>query len=454
MIETMLGAARVSNARFDEGPLRVGSLRAGLRFEQHGLYRINRSLLLVGSFFLSWHLLRIPSANFNLSDAAFLAGCFLLLFSGQLNVSIFGRSTGIWIAGLTFMLGGMLIGTLDHGYASRWVIVSSQYVLALVVIPAFLASMNRDLLQRGAMAFVFGTALSQVLGVIALRFFTYDQLLPYFGRTFLRGNGRLGGMAGEPNSNGAVCVFALIILVHAVLGRRISGRVALPVAAAVVAGLVSSASFTAMAAATASVGALVLLSRFRALWKVGLPVALLALAYFELGGPMPSAFEERVGDAVVTMDPSKAGTFTGRTELVEEAWQKADAHLLIGLGTDRYREVSSRGAPVHNLYLLLLNEGGLLSFFGLLTLTCCLFVNAFSLARFDRLDGAACLAITIAFTIYCSSMPHLYDRLWTVPVMLMCAVAMAPGAALHQSRFAAVSPMGPARFEKRDDPWA
>src|SRR3546814_14522839 len=82
------------------------------------------------------------------------------------------------------------------------------------------------------------------------------------------------------------------------------------------------------------------------------------------GAPLPKAFQERVGNAVESGDINQAGTFLNRSQLMEEAWGFAEDYTVIGMGVDRYRELSAYDNPVHNLFLLIWNEGGAIAFCG------------------------------------------------------------------------------------------
>lgn len=384
------------------------------------------TLLIVACFFMSWNLLRIPATNLTFSTVIFALLAVLLLFTSRLRMALFGRFTAFWLSGTALLIAGLLVGSLANGTVARWTIVGGQYFVALAILPAVLVSMSDKVLHRAALAFVFGVALSQLIGVIAIQFLTYDDLTPIVGRTFLLGNGRLGTMTGEPNSNGAQCAFALVLLVHAALGRRLPGIVAFITGTVILAGMVASASVSSFIACIIGLAILLVFTNFGIIAKVVLPAAILLFVYVGFGGPVPAIFVDRVADAAMTFDWTRAGTFTGRVALMEEAWRLSDENLLVGLGVDRFREVSSHGAPVHNLYLLLLNEGGFMSLLGLLIVVFSMFAAALDIQRRNRLNGALCLSMTTIFFVYTMSMPHMYDRIWAGPVLIAFAYAMAP----------------------------
>ncbi|KRA83606.1 O-antigen ligase family protein [Altererythrobacter sp. Root672] len=385
----------------------------------------NRLIVIAACFFLPWQLVRLPQENLSVSDMLFAAASLVLLLSGKLRVDVFGRLTIFWIGGLALMLGGLLVSSLASGEPDRWMPVAAQYLFALLVIPMVLRSCDRLTLQTAVTAFVVAVAISQLIGLLIIQFLTYDDVAPYVGQTVLSGNGRLGTLTGEPNSNGAVCVYALVMLLHCAMDRRMPIRIAVVCGGLIVAGLIASASFSAVAAGVLAISLFLVLGRFSNFVRFAVPLALVAVTYVWAGGPLPKPFEDRVVAAIATGDLDKAGTFTGRTHLVAEAWQMANDNMLIGLGTDRYREVNPEGMPVHNLHLLVLNEGGAVAGLGLTAMLVSMCLTSLLIWRNHRLDGAACAAITAAFFIYTMSIPHMYARIWIGPTLIVFALAFA-----------------------------
>jgi hypothetical protein len=190
-------------------------------------------------------------------------------------------------------------------------------------------------------------------------------------------------------------------------------------------GLVSTASFTAFSAAVIGVGVMVLVSNPARFLKTAAPVAVLLFVYITSGLPLPGLFEARVGAALTSGDLSSAGTFLGRWELLEEAWNLSSGTILIGYGADQYRHVSAHLAPVHVFPMLILVEGGLIALVGLLVLFGILLFRAVLGMRHDRYGGAMALAIFAQFVVFSLSVPHMYARLWIGPLLLALAAIYA-----------------------------
>lgn len=381
-------------------------------------------LLPIASFIMSWRVLRLTQANLTLSDGLLAAAIAILVVAARLEMKPFGRLSGAWIMGLTLMLGGLLASSLYHADTNRWLIVAAQYIFAMLLFPMALSSVSSGLLRRCVLAYLYGTAASQAISLAIAPFYAEAEWLHWLGRGFFTGNGRLGALTGEPNPNGAVCAYALVILLHAMLSRWLRLAVAIPLAVLIGWGLLASASVTGFAATVIACVVFLGFSHPRNLAKVGIPFAACVGIYFAVGGPIPQTFEERVYEAMASGDPDKAGTFIGRSALIRESWAMADDNLLVGLGADRYRVESIYGAPVHNIHLLMLNEGGLICAIGLWTLFGTMFAAGFAVLGRVRLDGAACLGVTTAFMVYAMAIPHMYTRIWAGPPLLFLMWAL------------------------------
>ena len=138
-------------------------------------------------------------------------------------------------------------------------------------------------------------------------------------------------------------------------------------------------------------------------------------------------FRDRVLNGILAGDVEQAGTFSDRVMLIQEAIRIAPDWLLVGMGADQYRYFSAYGHPVHNTYLLLLNEGGLLSLSGLLLLLLTGLPAAFLALSSGptRKNGALTLTILLIYALVLSTFPHFYARFWNVPLILALSVSCA-----------------------------
>lgn len=403
-----------------DSPVEAG-LRTDVRYvraDDDIWLRLARYALYAAVFFSSWTLLRPGSANLTLSDFA-LGAAFLVFFArGRLRPLPFGWLTPFWLIGLIIMLGGLLFSTLINGDVTRWIIVAGQYLFAFLLIPMVLMGQDVLFTRRLPLIYIAGTAVSQTIGIASSYIWTYAQTAAVFGDGFVTGNGRIGAMTGEPNPNAAVIAISLAMLIYCIRTRRIPIFLAIICAVPLVWGLLASGSFTGFSSAVVAVSIMMAISGIRLFLKVGFVAAVAGAIFFASGAPLPTVFEERVAGALSTGNINQAGTFTGRAALIRDAWENAEDTILVGVGVDRFREVSQYGAPVHELHLLIWNEGGLVAFLGLLILISALIVFALSAVSRNREEGSMILAVVAVFMIYTFSIPHMYSRQWIMPVML------------------------------------
>ena len=94
--------------------------------------------------------------------------------------------------------------------------------------------------------------------------------------------------------------------------------------------------------------------------------------------------------------------------------------LIVGLGADQFRERSVQEAPVHNLYLLLWVEGGLLAVAGWVMFSGVGVLLWFAIRRAGghKYALAAVATTLVVFLTIAMFNSHMYARYWTAPVFL------------------------------------
>ncbi|PSJ36378.1 O-antigen ligase family protein [Allosphingosinicella deserti] len=422
------GPASASVRTMDVRPARfTDPRRSDSRIEPGSdlLTATGRLLMFLSVLAGSWHLLRPGTLNISVSDVAFV-GCFaIMVATGRLSGTPFGGLTPLWFLAVATMLGGLFVSTAIHGDLSRWLVVGAQYSFALCLIPMLLNSYSMSETSRLPLIYCLGTAMSELIGIIAINLFSYGQTSALLGTKFITGSGRLGALAGEANWNGAVIAFSLPMLIYT-LHKRIIGWIPAAICGAILVwGLLLSASFTGFSATMLSVSVTLLLLGWRQMMRLAVVLGIAAAIFFASGAPLPATFEKRVAGAIASGDLNQAGTFAGRAELIKEAWGMAEDTAIIGLGVDRFREESLHGAPVHQLYLLIWTEGGFIAFLGLLATLGVLGLLAFNALRIDKAAGAMAAGVLVVFLVYTNSSAHMYARLWLMPVMVALSAVYA-----------------------------
>jgi O-antigen ligase len=368
-------------------------------------------------FFSGHAVLKVGGVNLTVADIFLMIAAAVFIGQRRFNLAPFGSMTPIWLLGLAAMLGGLFVSTLANGDPIRWVNIASQYSVAFLVLPVILMAVERRFARQLVLIYVAGIVVSQVIGILAFNFLSWSDTR-FLSPGFIAGNGRVGAMAGEPNPNGATIAFALAMLVYAARKKMIRPLLAAALGGILLWGLLLAASVTGFTASLIAVVIVLGVIGMGRLLKVALVLAVGVTLYLGSGAPLPKAFEKRVAVAITSGDVSRAGSFKNRSELMQEAWVMAEDNIFYGLGADRYREVSEYGAPVHNLHLLIWNEGGALAYAGLLLMLGLMVVLALAGLRERREEAAMALAVIAVLLIYTNAAPHMYSRFWVLPAIL------------------------------------
>ena len=396
-------------------------------FEPDGIVafaqRLVQPLLTIAVLFFCFHLWRVGEVNVTLSDTMFILVVVIELGLGHLNGRPFRDLTPVWLASLLVMLGGLLVGSWLNGDPVRWLIVAAQYMFSYMLLPMVLIR-ERTMLERMVVALIIGLTAMESLGILVYYTFDHVQATETFGRDFLTGGQRLGAMVGDANWNSAVIAMALPFTMYAAIRRLIPPGAALVAAAVLCWALMLAASFTGFCAAMLSMSAMAVAAGIRPSPKILLLAGALIVGLYASGYQMPQIFAKRVALALQTGDLDSAGTYDDRADLLAEAWEHAEHTAIIGMGVDQYRKFSAHGQPVHNMYVLLLAEGGIVAVAGWIGVLLSLVFIPLSRLRRHRVEAALCLSTIMVFQVFTLASPHMYARLWMVPVFMSVGLVL------------------------------
>jgi O-antigen ligase len=372
--------------------------------------------------YLTWRPLEVM---FTYSDALFLIGAAILLYKAQLPTHALGALTPLWLSSFSLFIGGLLVGSLVNGVPMRWLIVACQYSFSWVLLPLLLIGHGRENTFSLIKAMIAGIFAVQVLALLIyfLHGGTPQEVEALLGPEFLAGNRRIGAFVVDGNWNAATISMSMMFVIYAAIKRAIPIWVTIIVAIVLIVGLVLSASFTGFVGIVSALGIFAVVAAVRPRLRVILVAATIVAVLTQSGYSLPSAFETRVAAALANGNLSQAGTYEGRMTLIEEAWQIVENHTLVGLGVDQYRAVSEERAPVHNMYLLIWAEGGIPALLGWLGMLATILAVAVLCYRADRVTAALLISVLWTLLIFSMANPHMYNRIWAVPIALALATA-------------------------------
>ena len=387
---------------------------------------IIRYALIIGVMLTPFMMWRFhPDIQFTLSDGCFLMAALLATASGRLNLKPFADMSPWWLFSFCLMLFALGASSLVNGDPIRFTITGSQYVFAYLALPflLFAGTWKDEILL--AKFFVAAVVAAEAFSVALFYYYGENHAsAAWINQDFITGAGRLGSFTASANRNAALISLTLPFVLYFAKMRLVPLWICLVSAAILMLALVLTASVTGFVSSIAAILIFALASYGWRAWKpISAAVGVLILA-FSAGLPIPDTFEERVLSAFETGDISEAGTYGGRMQLIEEAWQLSDNTHLLGIGADQFRSISVQGAPVHNIILLIWTEGGMFALLGWTLAMGILALIALRTIKYDKAAAALALSVALSFFIISNASTHVYARLWVVPILIATRFAV------------------------------
>jgi O-Antigen ligase len=394
-------------------------------------------------FFSMFPSLRPQNLFFTLSDLIFCFSAALLLLSGRFRMAPLGPITVPWMIAFAIFGSGLMISSLMSDEPQRVLIVLAQYAFAYVLLAYVIVRTDESVVDSFVKMFVLGTVFVNGFGLVVFFLGIDDQF------QYVTGSGRLASFMSDPNANANIIGLTLPFVLYLWFSKKWRLSYVLPSLAILSYSLVATSSVGGLLWSLAGVAIFILLTiNLRTLVGVATCLAIAVPLLVKFGPEfLPETFQSRVLGAAESGDLSQAGTFSYRMGLIHEALSVVDDQMLVGLGADQYQDWSGSGYPVHNVYLLLWAEGGLVTLIGWVMLPQIIALAAlwvFSRPG-GRLVAATVLAVLAVYLLAASGTAHMYGRFWVVPLQLAMALLMVSWAGRRQPASAAPTARRPRR---------
>ena len=389
-------------------------------------FNVELAIVKLAVFLAPMAALRFSAIFITMSDVIFALALLVRLAKGKIPLYPFHDATRYWYAGLVLVGFGIMISSIFHGAAMDGSIMTSQYFFSYLCLPLVIMGRRYD----EAVALVKVGAWS-IAVICAIGIFAYVYDIRSFGHInkLVTGSGRVASLLDNPNTFASLIALYFPIMMFLVSKKEMNVIIITSLISLLLISLILSGSNSGAISCFIGIMAFILL--FGSLRQVIVSIfAATAFVYATIRWGklfLPSVFQDRVLSAVLEGDASEAGTFDFRMALIREAIGKLDNNLIIGMGADQYRPNSDLGLHVHNTYLLLTNEGGLIALIGLIVILATAARIGFSCigVRGGRAEAAAILAAVVAIGSVMMSITHVYARFIIVPLLLLLGVAVA-----------------------------
>ena len=300
-------------------------------------------LLIGGVFLCSMVYIRPTAENVTVSDILFAAALFALLLDRKISFYPFGRmSVAVWLVGLSMLLTGLTVSSINSPDPMRAIIVVAQYAYAYFAVVLIFGSQSAKNIVTFAKVYALSIVVICLHGV---------YLIHYDGQRdtiFVTGSGRLTGLMERTNECATVIALCVPIVLALCTAGHIRKTSAFLAVAIMTYGILLTGSNSGLLSLVCGVG---IFAIFGVNWKHILLPLFLSATILALGGGfvteyLPETFQKRVLGALESGDLGKAGTFDGRIELINEALELTSSTMLVGVGADQYRVSSAFAAPV------------------------------------------------------------------------------------------------------------
>lgn len=382
--------------------------------------RLEFALVALAVLFSPVNYLRLDAVYFTLADGFMLIALPVLIANRRFSLQPLGPASPLWLGATLMIATGLMLGSMVNGDPVAGVTGVAQYIFSLVLVPLLLVNRPQEEVVQLIAVFVLSMVLVALHGAWLVNF--HEGPTP-----FIAGNGRLRSLVERSNECASLMALAIVFLLWLRFTRWLpvwAFAAALPVLGY---GLLLTGSNTGVLLTIAGSLALAFLSGSMRIGLILLLSGAAALAVTILWGELflPDVFVRRVLGALQSGDIAEAGTFEGRLLLMREAERIANDTILIGLGVDEYRTVSAYNNPVHNVYLLVLAEGGLLALMGLAGLLLAgLHAGWLAMRQPDsRWSATLALTVVVMVALCLTGIPHFYARFWAVPWILAIAAS-------------------------------
>ena len=384
------------------------------------------SAILLGPFFT----FRIAGSGFTYSDLMFILCSMALAVTGSTKLHLpplsAGKAVFFWLGGgIALILGFVISGILSANITFNTFSVILQYLLVSVVLILLISMFpyedGHDLIH----IFIIGLFINVSIGLFLFYMMpTYYQYLMAIDIT-TETAGRFGSFIGVNALAKTISLVLPTCLYFIIVSEKKYTYTLIMLVLGI--GLISTGSISGFISSVIAVSCFIIISIFlcrdqfepRLSNKV-VRIAPLMIIIGILGISQMSLFRDRILGSLLTLDPQEFGSFNIRINQISEALTYITSNPYFGLGAGGYQLITDFTVPVHNTYILVWVEGGIISFFGLIMIILAFYLISFQSLLSNRdLKSAALVATVIPFSMNMMTSTYSYARIYWIPVVIL-----------------------------------
>lgn len=377
--------------------------------------------ILIAFFFYPMLLLRFPNLNLTLADLFIMFSWIVYLISYKGRIML---RKGIFFSQKTFYIGiilffiGLCLSSLLNSVSLNFFTIIIQYVFCLVLLPLILQASSSINAKKMLVAIVSGVGIVVIIGVVLHYFFPNSAIF----LALSQGNGRVFSLLENPNSFGKAIAMTIPIVISFIFISIGQKRILYIILLALLLfGLMLSSSYGSLISAGMSIILFMVLvilkyrKNISNLFKILVSfISVFSILMYIAYKNIPDIFLTRILET-----SGESGSYDIKVILMQEALDIIQNNFIFGIGLGNHGVFSQYNINVHNTYLLILSEGGVISFIGLLLILTSiglLFIKVAIKTTEHRhiflITGIICSYFV--FLLNAVTNTHIYGRFWWV----------------------------------------
>lgn len=414
------------------------------------MIRAGRRIALAGVFMSPFYTLRLGNLYLTISDVLFLISAGLLMLTRPSNQRRrMSAATGLWVFGGTLIIIAYAASDLVASTVNaNTVAVCLQYGFITFLVPFVIAELTCTTRLHAARAFVSGVTFAIGIGLFLRLAFPHIYASGVANGTFI-GYMRFGSFLG---ANGLAKVVALSVPLtwFSLYGKRrwwIVGACFLVIGIYGVTLSASIGGLISVLVAGTLIPALMVITGRHARRRLVLVLAVVVVPAGLIivdttseatwhaivrptGGPLAEVASRIYGDNG-EFGLSEVGSFGEKAGLATEAYAFIGESPIKGMGSQQYVRRSMYSLPVHNSFLLVWAESGLLGLIGIMLWAVAPVARAWVLFRDSTSISVTRLAVMVLvvgaiWLLNSMTNTEAYSRFYVIPVIIALTQRAAP----------------------------
>ncbi len=369
--------------------------------------------------------LRWPDFNLTLSNFLFALLFFVLIIANKgdfrfRNLSFTNEKT--YFIGVIVLLIGVCFSSLANNVTMNVLIILVQYFFCLVIIPLTFQSTFYSQAYKLLTVYLLGISIVLIIAVILYYFFPTAPITDQLSQ----GNGRMYSLLENPNTFGKIISTVIPwVLALIVINSKFKNRVFyLLILILCVLGLMTASSFGAIISSLLGISSFFILviifsknivNTTKILISILIP---LIIVFYITSLTIPEIFYTRILET-----DSSMGSLEIKKELMIEAIDIISMNFFSGIGFGNHPSVSNFNVNVHNTYLLIFSEGGLIAFLGFILILFGIlmkFIRVIASVKYskDKILMAGIISSYVAFLVNLFTNTHIYGSVWWILIFI------------------------------------